>query len=370
MAARRVDVLVAQSERDFSGGYCRWFTDAPAANPKSVLFYADGGLTLIDHGAAGRRRDLRAAPDPEHPGVTEVITTSSFQNADYTQGYDADCAADVLVKRAVKRIGLIAPRRMPHGFVSRLMETLGEAAEFSDETDFIDALKAVKSPSEIEAIRATAQMQDAAFAEVLSKIRPGMRDFEITALARYHGEMMGSEQGLFLGVSATLGTPAGLAPKHVQGRAFERGDYMTLLIENNGPGGYYAELARLIVFGKASAELEEAFACTKQAQAKTAANLRPGASPAEICQAHNAFMTACGGPPEARLYAHSQGYDLVERPLVRDDETMALQANMNMAVHPSWGSSTLFALVCDNYLVRDNGPAERLHRTEQKIFEL
>ena len=47
-------------------------------------------------------------------------------------------------------------------------------------------------------------------------------------------------------------------------------------------------------------------------------------------------MTRHGAPPELRLYGHSQGYDLVERPLLRDDETMPLAANMNMAVHPGF----------------------------------
>ncbi len=49
-------------------------------------------------------------------------------------------------------------------------------------------------------------MQDAVFAKVLAKIEPGMRQFEVTALARYEGNLMGSEQGVFMCRSAPAGS--------------------------------------------------------------------------------------------------------------------------------------------------------------------
>ena len=61
-------------------------------------------------------------------------------------------------------------------------------------------------------------------------------------------------------------------------------------------------------------------------------------------------------PPELRLYAHGQGYDLVERPLIRADETMTIEADMNFAVHPGYETPSIFAVICDNYLI---GPTDR-----------
>ena len=87
-------------------------------------------------------------------------------------------------------------------------------------------------------------MQDAQWAKVVAAVKPGMRDSDITALAQYEGELLGSEQGLFRMSSAPPGEPAILRGRHYQGRVLQRGDYFTLLIENNGPGGFYAELAR------------------------------------------------------------------------------------------------------------------------------
>jgi Xaa-Pro aminopeptidase len=81
-------------------------------------------------------------------------------------------------------------------------------------------------------------------------------------------------------------------------------------------------------------------------------------------------MTARGHGEEKRLYAHGQGYDLVERPLIRADETMTLEAGMNLAVHPGFESPSLFAVICDNYIVGEDGPGECLHRTAKQVFEL
>ena len=52
-------------------------------------------------------------------------------------------------------------------------------------------------------------------------------------------------------------------------------------------------------------------------------------------------MRARSLPPELRLYCHGQGYDLVERPLIRADETLTLEAGMNIAVHPGYETGSL-----------------------------
>jgi Xaa-Pro aminopeptidase len=287
----------------------------------------------------------------------------------YTRTYDAEAVTDVLRRRGYRKVGLVGAVGMPHGFVAYLEKALSSAA-LSDETEFIDRAKAVKSDEEIALIRKAAQMQDAVFGKVLSHIKPGMRDLEVAALAQYEGQLLGSEQGIFLGMSARLGHPAFFAQRHFQGRTLRPGDHMSLLIENNGAGGYYTELSRTIVLGKASQELIDGSEIVKQAQAYTLGKFKPGASCREIALAHDEFMKQRGVPPESRVYSHSQGYDLIERPLIRPDETMNLEKGMNMSVHPSYATSSMYAHICDNYLVEENGASECLHQTPKQIFEL
>jgi hypothetical protein len=77
-----------------------------------------------------------------------------------------------------------------------------------------------------------------------------------------------------------------------------------------------------------------------------------------------------GRPEEKRLYCHGQGYDLVERPLIRHDEPMTIAKDMNIVVHPTYIRGTVMSWVCDNYFIEAAGPGERLHKFPEIITEL
>jgi Xaa-Pro aminopeptidase len=370
MADHGVDALVVQSNNDWLGGYAKWLTDHPATNgyPKTVVFHANDWMTVVDMGPRGGRRKL-GGNDEVHRGVGEILTTPAFTSVAYTDEYQAELVVSDIKARNCMAVGVAGGGVLPHKFITRMERELAPI-QLVDMTQAIDWLKAIKSPEEIVAIRRAARMQDDIFARLLAKVKPGMRDTDITALAQYEGRLLGSEQGLFLGTSAPLGVRAGFADRYQQGRTLKPGEHFTILIENNGPGGFYTELARTTVFGKATQQLLDGFAAMKAAQDYTLALIKPGASCRDIAAAHDAYMRSNNFPPELRLYCHGQGYDLVERPLVRSDETMTLAAGMNLAVHPGYETDAMFAVICDNYLVEENGPSECLHETEKKIFEV
>lgn len=369
MAARGIDALVMQNASDWLGGYVKWFTDVPAHNdyPRTVIFHRDDLMTLVEMGATGRR-DKLDGKEVNNPGVGEIIYSPSFFSVAYTHDYDPALVADALKARGYQTVGLLGRGALPSALVDTIRAKV--AAKIVDASDFVDRIKAIKSPQEIALLRRTAAMQDAVFAQVVQAIKPGLRDRDLGAIAQYQGQLLGSEQGIFRGSSEPLGRPAILRGRHFQDRALQRGDYITLLIENNGPGGYYTELARTMVLGKASSELRDAFAVVCEAQKYTAARLKPGALPADIHAAHDAFMQSRGAPGELRLYGHSQGYDMVERPLLRHDETIPLAADMCLAVHPGFPTKTNFVFICDNFLTHQDGSVEHMHKAEQKIYEI
>lgn len=371
MSTRGIDAIVMQSNNDFLGGYVKWFTDIPAkhAYPRSVIFHASGEMTIVEMGNRNTSAHL-GGKDQVHRGVADIHFTPAFFSVNYTDTYHPDLIIGELKKRGHKSIAWLCPGALPYRFVTTIESALDGQAKFSDITDAIDHLKAIKSPEEMALIREVAKMQDAAFAAVLSAIRPGMRDAELVAIAEHQGRLLGSEQGIFLGSSAPLGLRAGFLDSHHHARTIARGDHFTILIENNGAGGHYAELARTVVLGRASSELLDAFAAMKDAQDHTLSLLKPGARAADIADAHDKYMIARGYPAETRLYSHGQGYDLVERPLIRADETMTIEKDMSIVVHPGFANEAMFSVICDNYLIEADGPGACLHETPKKIFEI
>jgi Xaa-Pro aminopeptidase len=371
MAEAGIDALVMQSTNDWLGGYVKWFTDIPATNgyPRSVIFYRTELMTVVEMGAFGSNRRLNG-DDPVNRGVGLVRQTPSFLSIDYTQSYDAELVISDIKSKGCRNVGIVNSGGIAHGFVGKIKSELSGPCRVRDATALVDRRKAVKSDEEASLIRQTAQMQDAVFDKVLAHIQPGQRDIDITSFAQYVAQRLGSEQGILLGAPARVGTISRFVGRHFQNAIFAKGDHISLLIEVNGPGGFYTELARTIVLGKASNQLMDAFETVREAQQNTLQQIRPGISCREVAANHNDYMTNRGRPAEMRLYAHGQGYDMVERPLIRADETMNIEEGMCLAIHPGYETPELFAVICDNYMVEANGPGNCLHKTAKQIFEI
>jgi Xaa-Pro aminopeptidase len=258
---------------------------------------------------------------------------------------------------------------MPASFADYLRRGKLSNAKFVEVSDLVDEIKSVKSAEEIEMMRRTAAMQDACMEAAFAAMKPGMKDIEVAAVAEHAGHGYGSEQGLFMCASGPVGTAPLQANRHLQNRTIRAGDQLSLLVESNGAGGYYTELGRTAVLGKASPEMNDEFAFVLEARNFTLKLLKPDAACKDIWEAYNQFMREHKRPEEKRLYCHGQGYDMVERPLVRFDEPMRLKANMVFACHPTYALAGSFNWACDDYLLTDSG-VERLHKFPEKITEL
>ncbi len=128
-------------------------------------------------------------------------------------------------------------------------------------------------------------------------IRPGIRDIEITAVAEYCTRVAGAEYGLLMGASSPIGQAVMIQPRHLQNRVIREGDQFVLLVETTGPGGFFCELGRTCVLGKATQSMKDEFAFAFEAQQFTASMLKPGAACADVWNAYNDFM-AQERPPE------------------------------------------------------------------------
>ncbi len=378
MKEKDIDFLVMQNDNEWVGGYVKWFTDIPGktASPFTVIFPVDDEMTTITQGGpeGGKSQGGKSPGDFGPPawtmrGVRRRLTAPFFRSLIYTTVYDAELAVDVLKDKEKGRIGIVGKGSMSAVFYEYVRKGLPEAT-FVEASDLVDQIKAIKSDEEIALIKRTASLQDEAMEYAKKAIRPGRREFEIVADIVHKVTDLGSEEQIVMAGSGPLGRPAPIRKRHFQNRIVGEGDQFTLMIEVNGPGGMYTEIGRVFFIGKVPAELKDASEMAKEAQKVTLRLLRPGTDPGEIWRANNEFLTQKGFPPEARLYAHGQGYDLVERPAIREDEPMKLKARMNITVHPVIGTDKLWVWVCDNYLITDSGVSECLHRTPQEIFSI
>lgn len=361
-----IDSIVMQNDNQWLGGYVRYFTDLPSeqAYPYTVIFPANDEMTVISSGSSV------PAPPPEWAsrGIKEKIGLSYFRAFHYTNNIDAEAIVKVLRRRNDKRVGMINLGLIPAATYLYMKEQL-EGVELVDATDLVDEIKAIKSDDEIKYIRKAVEIQDIAAQAVPSILRPGKFEYEIRSeLTRILTDLGSEEQWIMIG-SEKSGVNTGQHPTFFQNRRIDKGDNVLIMIEVNGPGGYYGELGRTWCLGGPSKELLRSWDIALEAQKRAAALLKPGAKPGDILKANNDFMVSKGFSGEGRLFGHGQGYDLVERPAFRPDEKMLLEAGMLVAIHPIASNDKAYAFCCDNYLINESG-AELLHKTSQEIMVL
>jgi len=370
---KNIDCMFVQNSNMALGGYARWFTDVPAEYnlPMTVLFPVDDEMTLVRSAAS------TLAPYPPlwaARGVKEILNAPFSPTLNYTADIEAGLVIDYFKKRNVKRVGYVCLAMISSGFMVRLQAALPNV-EFVDVTEEIDLFKALKSDEEMELIREITKIQDAAWAALPAVVKPGMKEYQIRSELMELMMNLGSEEHLMFIGTASPGQPCGMAMFNFANRTVQPGDYGTLLIEVSGPGGYYAESARNFCFGEPYKAMVDMWDAAVKGQQLTADLLVDGQDAKVIVREYNKFIESLGYCTEGRLFGHSQGYDLIERPAFMPDhewgvETMPILAGMNCSLHPFITNHECTVYINDNYYVRKNGAPEKLHKTPPTIIIL
>lgn len=363
-----LDCALTQGNNMHLGGYVRWFTDIPAEYNfhMTVLFPVDDEMTLV-------RTSASRIPSWYLRGVKEVLYAPFAPTLNYTAAAEVDYVINYLRNRNAKRVGWIAKANLN----AALMESLIAAfpnVEFVDITQEFDMIKALKSAEEMEMVRETARVHDALWSALPGLVKPGIKEYQFRAEVINLVTNLGSEAHLVFMGTAPAGKACGMATHQYVNRTIREGDYGQLLLEVSGPGGYYCESARNFCFGEPYKELQDAWDVAVEAQQLTADMLIPGTPAKDIVGKYNEFVGSKGYSMEGRLYGHSQGYDLIERPSLMashpwGDEDMIIREGMNISLHPYLIDDQQTVYINDNYYVTANG-AEKIHKTPPKIILL
>lgn len=362
MKEQGIDCLIMQNDHVFLGGYVRYFTDLPANGYRTTLIFpAEDEMTVINHGSTG---GPPTPPDWAVRGIRNRICLPFIQVLHFSSRDAAQAAVKLIKDCGYRRIGLVAMDFISAAFYQYLTENLS-GAELMDASDLVDEIKAVKSPDEIAFIRKSIELHDRIASAIPGIFKEGRYEYQIrNDIIKMAADMGSEQQNIILGTDPRRPS---LLPPFFENRRIEPGDKMVCLIEVNGPGGFYGELARLWCLGEPSRGLLEAFEAAKEAQKIVAGMLKPGADPGDLFRANNEYLVGKGYAPEGRLFGHGQGYDMVERPAFAPRETMRLREDMFVAVHPLAVNKDAFAFCCDNYLITADG-AELLTKTPQVVF--
>jgi Xaa-Pro aminopeptidase len=236
--------------------------------------------------------------------------------------------------------------------------------------DLVEQLRAVKSPEEVAAIRAAAELAQEALSEVLPTIVVGQSEREIGAGLEAALRRRGSEWHPFPTIVAS-GPRSALPHARTSSRTVGRGEW--LLIDFGAQvDGYCADLTRTVVVGARADERQVAmYDLVRCAQARALEHLRPGMSGREGDALARDVIAGRGfGKAFGHSLGHGLGLEVHEAPRLAPTSDAPVPRGAVVTVEPGvyfpgWGGVRLE----DDLYLGGEGP-ELLSRGPAELVEL
>lgn len=367
MREKGLDCCIAQTQSTIFDSITRYLTDTVThAYGTTLIIPAEGKITMINHGV-----EEDDAPVPASlRNVKKLYKKSYCQPFGCTDGITGNLVAEELNAGGFKRIGLIMKQLMSADTLDIVREKVAgcEIVDFTKEFSYI---KAVKSPEEWKLIDKALEAHRQLMDMVPVMIRPGRMEYEMLADIEQASRYIGCD---WIGNVAVGAAPNGKGTPFQQNfganRRIEEGDGVTVMIEVSGPGGIYCELARTFCLGEPDADLVYAYEVAKGGQELVAASAKPGVTCKELTELYIKYIADKGITDQrVRFVGHSQGYDMMEAPVICLREDMELREDMFLCIHPEIFYKDQFAICCDNYRITQNGGV-RVTQAPQGIFTL
>jgi Xaa-Pro aminopeptidase len=213
-------------------------------------------------------------------------------------------------------------------------------------SDLVERLRAIKSPEEVAAIRAAADLAQAALAEVLPTVRPGLTELEIAATLEAALRRRGSEWHPFPTIVAS-GPRAALPHARTSSRAVQAGEWL-LLDFGAQVDGYCADLTRTVVVGARADERQRTiYELVRTAQRRALEHLRAGMTGREGDALARDVIAARGfGDAFGHSLGHGLGLEVHEGPRLAPTADAPLPLHAVVTVEPGiylpgWGGVRL-----------------------------
>jgi Xaa-Pro dipeptidase len=345
---------------------------------------------------------IPAEGDPRYlcrRSVERARTESPLQVVPFKSFKEVPLSLEDLGALHAARLGLeldVIPAALYQRFSS-----LVEGADWVDLGPLVREVRAIKSPYEIERIRAAGVQVGKVVDTAREALVEGMREVEFASIlekrARELGHqgilrMRGFNQELFYGhifsgpdaaVISHLDAPLGgrgMNPSLAQGaglRTIRREEPVVVDFVGN-VGGYLIDQTRIMVIGDLDDEVEEGFGQTRTIADAVVSAAAPGVLWSGLWDVATVTARDFGvtdrfmGPEgqQVRFVGHGIGLEVDEYPFLAPRLDLELKAGMVFALepkifHPGVGISGIE----DTYLVTDNG-LERLTVTEREIIRV
>jgi Xaa-Pro aminopeptidase len=345
-------LLVSQPEsRRYLSGYGA--KDIPQRESAGVLLVTeDRQLILTDPRTA-------AAAAAEAP---------AFELRVYRSGAPMpEALREAAAEAGVRAIGF-DPNHLPYATWRELSDALDGIAELMAAPDLVDRLRMVKDPDEIETLRASIDLNEAAFAHLARTVQPGITEralaWEMENFVRTHGGE---------GVSfdpITVGGPNSAIPHAQPSDRAIRADELVLFDIGALLHGYCSDMTRTVCIESVPDELENVWKVVVEAQAQAEARANPGMTGAEVDAIARGVIREAGyGDQFVHGTGHGVGLEIHEPPWITPTRGVdVLEPGMVFSIEPGVYLPGIGGVRMEDLLLLTENGAEVLSTSPKKLY--
>lgn len=241
--------------------------------------------------------------------------------------YEALCQD--MAGRCVESVAIEAS--VPYGRFRFLSENFGGRVQVVDQ--WVEDVRAVKEPAEIERIAASAALTDAGFEFVLDRIAPGRTERQIALDLEVFLRENGSD-GLAFPLIVAGGTNSANPHATVTDRELVRGDVLKMDFGAR-LDGYCSDLTRTVVIGAADERLSEMHAAVLAANRAGVAAVGAGVKAVDVDAAARSVIEQAGlGEEFGHGLGHGVGLEVHEGPRIGPNSKDSLRVGACVTIEP------------------------------------
>ena len=232
----------------------------------------------------------------------------------------------------------------------------------------IHGFRAVKEPWELELMQKAQNITDAAFAEVLGRVKVGMTEKELQAELIYCLLKNGADGMAFDPI--VVSGPNTSMPHGVAGdRKIQEGDFITLDFGAMYKG-YCSDMTRTFAVGHTTEEMKSVYETVLKAQLAGIAATKAGVLGKDVDAAARKVIADAGyGPYFCHGYGHSLGMEVHESPSPSPRGEQVMEENMIASAEPGIYLPGKFGVRIEDVVIfKENGCENITHSPKNLII--
>ncbi|WP_144511064.1 Xaa-Pro peptidase family protein [Bacillus sp. FJAT-22090] len=241
-------------------------------------------------------------------------------------------------------------------------------AELVPLSGLVEKIRLIKTDEEISIIKAACRIADEAYEHIVTYIKPGMTELEVSNELEFFMRKRGATSSSFDTIVAS-GIRSALPHGVASDKVIEDGDFVTLdfgAVYN----GYISDTTRTVAVGQPSEQLKEIYQVVLDSQLLALEKVKPGMTGKEADAIARDYIASKGyGEAFGHSLGHGIGLEVHEGPGLSYRSDIVLEPGMVITIEPGIYLPNIGGVrIEDDALVTENGLEKLTHSTKELLI--